>query len=148
MARRGHAVTADLQPHDPFTVDTERTLDALRADWGAAYEIGYSDNRWVARRKDGAGEPLRGLTPDDLAVAMRADWERPVRRPAAADSPDAYDEITMDGLRERWAGEYDLGFAGGEFHAFRLIGGQPITARSLGELESAIRADYARRTSR
>jgi len=67
-------VTAALQPHDPFTVDTERTLEALNVEWGVTFRIGYADGRWQASRRDGTGDTLRGLTPDDLAVAMRAGW--------------------------------------------------------------------------
>ena len=47
-------------------------------------------------------------------------------------------------LREAWSGVYDVGYADGEYHAFRLIGGQPLTADTIGGLESAIRADWAR----
>jgi hypothetical protein len=58
------------------------------------------------------------------------------------------DEFLLEAaLRDAWAGVYDIGRADGEWHAFRLIGGQPMTARTLGELESAIRADYTRQKS-
>ncbi len=74
MAGRGNSVTAALQPHDPFTVDVVRTLEALTAEWGTAFLIDYAGGRWLAIRRDGTGGTLRGLTPDDLAVAMRAGW--------------------------------------------------------------------------
>jgi len=61
------------EPRDPLTADARGTLEALTARWGAAYRIGYDGHRWQASRKDGRGETLRGLTPDDLTAGMRAD---------------------------------------------------------------------------
>ena len=61
-------------PHDPFTVDVATVLDALRAEWGAAFDVAFTAGRWRATRRDGTGEPLAGRTPDDLSAAMRANW--------------------------------------------------------------------------
>ena len=131
-------MTAGLRPRDPFTVDIARTLDALHGEWGETFCIRYSGCRWLASRTDGTGETLRGLTPDDLVVAMRADWGAPARAPVADE------EFLEAAVKADWGELYDIGRADGEWYAFRLIGGQPLTARSLGELESAIRADYCR----
>ena len=59
---------------DPLTADMTATLEALSARWGAVYRIGYNGTRWHASRIDGTGDTLRGLTADDLAAAIRADW--------------------------------------------------------------------------
>lgn len=50
----------------------------------------------------------------------------------------------LNDLADDWASFYDLGYAAGEYHAFRLIGGPLITARTLAGLDSAIRADWNR----
>ena len=55
----------------PLTLDKRVTLEGLVADF-AAFHVDYADGRWLAIRKDGTGTTLRGLTPDDLAAAMRA----------------------------------------------------------------------------
>ena len=52
--------------------------------------------------------------------------------------------LLLEQLRDTWGGVYDIGFADGEYHAFRVIGGQPFSASTIGALESAIRADWAR----
>ena len=57
---------------DPLTADMTATLEALTARWGAVFRIGYNGTRWHASRIDGTGDTLRGLTPDDLAAALRA----------------------------------------------------------------------------
>jgi hypothetical protein len=54
------------------------------------------------------------------------------------------DQITLDDLADKWAFFYDVGYADGEFHALRLLGGPLLTARTLGGLDSAIRADWMR----
>jgi hypothetical protein len=65
-------VSAVLQPCEPLTLDKALTLKALSAEWGRVFHVTYADDRWLASRRDGTGDTLRGLTPDDLAVAMRA----------------------------------------------------------------------------
>jgi hypothetical protein len=55
-------------------------------------------------------------------------------------------EMALDDLAQRWGTLYDVGFAGGAFHAFLLAGGPVITADTLAGLDSAIRADFSRRS--
>jgi hypothetical protein len=59
---------------DVFDVDEDRALDALRLAWGDAYDIGFEQDRWVARHRDASGDLLTGTTPDELNAAIRADW--------------------------------------------------------------------------
>jgi hypothetical protein len=50
-------------------------LEALRWDWGEAYEIGRDDERgWHARRRDDLGGHLTGADHNELRVAIRADY--------------------------------------------------------------------------
>jgi hypothetical protein len=59
--------------HDPFAVDTERALDALRLNWGDAYVIDVdSAGRWWALRRDGLPAPS-GEGEDQLLNAMAED---------------------------------------------------------------------------
>ncbi|HXT90400.1 MAG TPA: hypothetical protein VN714_14205 [Trebonia sp.] len=62
----------------PLSLDETRTLEALSAR-SPAYHVGYNGYRWHASRKDGTGDTLRGLTPDDLAAAIRDDRSRAAR---------------------------------------------------------------------
>ena len=55
-----------------LSLDVRDTLEALRAGF-TAFHVTYDGDRWRATRRDGTGDTLRGLTPDDLAAAMRAD---------------------------------------------------------------------------
>lgn len=64
MAPRGERVRGAL------TLDARDALEALVAGF-AAFHVDYDDGRWLATRKDGTGTTLRGLTPDDLAAALR-----------------------------------------------------------------------------
>ncbi len=59
----------------------EYELQALRYNWGSAYEIDFSDEHgWRAKRRDGTGE-LTAATPDGLYGAILADYsDRPVPR--------------------------------------------------------------------
>jgi hypothetical protein len=54
------------------------------------------------------------------------------------------DQLLIEQIQADWAGIYDVGYAAGEFWAFRLIGGQPLTADTPAGIESAIRADFVR----
>jgi hypothetical protein len=65
-----------------------------------------------------------------------------VTRLAAADSRDTHDELVLDQIREAWRELYDSGFAGGEYHAYRLTGGPLLTAATPGDLAAAIWADF------
>lgn len=68
MGHRGFPVKAG----PPLSLDETRTLETLSARC-PAYHVGYNGYRWHASRKDGTGDTLRGLTPDDLVAAIRAD---------------------------------------------------------------------------
>ena len=63
---RGNPVNGLLR----LTLDEKRTLERLAAQCRGAYLVSYDGHRWRASRKDGT--TLRGLTPDDLAAALRA----------------------------------------------------------------------------
>ena len=66
-------MNGDLERHDPLTADARATLEAFNADFGGVFrDIRFAAGRWLPRRRDGTGGELRGLTPDDLAAAMRA----------------------------------------------------------------------------
>jgi hypothetical protein len=71
---------AETGRHDPFTVDRERALEALRFTWGDAYDISAEDGLWQARRKDSLGGPITASLPDSLNRDIRDDWTlNPVR---------------------------------------------------------------------
>lgn len=59
---------------DPFAVDVAAALEELSATWGGIYCIAHVNKRWRAARIDGTGCVLTGISPDDLAVQMRACW--------------------------------------------------------------------------
>jgi hypothetical protein len=52
----------------------ERALDALRYDWGDAYDIGVDDDQWQARRKDSKGGVIEAATPDQLRKLIIEDY--------------------------------------------------------------------------
>lgn len=58
--------------------------------------------------------------------------------PPAADR----DELALDQIREVWRDPYDTGFAGDEYHAYRLTGGPLLTAATPGGLAAAIWTDW------
>ena len=62
--------------HDPFRVDEDRALEALRLAWADAYDIGFERGAWTATSKDAEARTLTGDTPDALNRAIRADWAR------------------------------------------------------------------------
>jgi hypothetical protein len=64
------------QPRGVFDVDEERALDALRLEWGDAYDVGFEAGAWLALSRDHGRRVLTGQTPDELAAALRADWAR------------------------------------------------------------------------
>ena len=66
------AIRADLErnPRDPFAGNVPAVIAELSGGW-PEYDIGY-DGWWTASRKDGAGDPLRELSPDELIAAMRS----------------------------------------------------------------------------
>ncbi len=59
-----------------FDVDEQRATEAFRLTWGQAYDIAFAGGTWRARRLDGPGTLMTGSTPDELTVAIRADWAR------------------------------------------------------------------------
>ena len=70
--------TAGTARGGPFDVDTDKALDALRAEWGGEYTVCYDcttdlTDRWRAWRLGSIGVMLSGETPDKLAAAIRAD---------------------------------------------------------------------------
>ena len=73
-------LAADGQRPGAFSVDTDRALEALRVTWGNAYAVCFDDAietggaRWQAWRIGGHGTRLAGATPDELNIAIRADW--------------------------------------------------------------------------
>jgi hypothetical protein len=55
-------------------------LDALRYDWGSAYEIEGDGDYWRARRLDGQGGWIEAQSPDDLCNKIFSDYAlKPVR---------------------------------------------------------------------
>jgi hypothetical protein len=57
-----------------FGVETGRTIEALRLEWGTAYDLGFADGAWHGRWLDGDGTLITGTTPDELNAAIPADW--------------------------------------------------------------------------
>jgi hypothetical protein len=59
----------------------DAALDALRWNWGDAYDIGCDDGVWWYRRRDGLGGTHTALAPDELRAAIIVDYvRRPVER--------------------------------------------------------------------
>jgi hypothetical protein len=52
---------------------------ALELDWGLIFVVDFDGCRWSATRRDGTGTPISALSPDDLAVRMRASWNGSAR---------------------------------------------------------------------
>lgn len=52
-------------------------LEALRLDWGSAWDIGCGRTRWRAARLDGTGHVLTRASADGLALALRISQGRP-----------------------------------------------------------------------
>ena len=61
----------ERDPRDPFEVDTEAALDALRVTWGDGWLIWHEDGQWCARSRGDARILLTCETPDELVRAMR-----------------------------------------------------------------------------
>jgi hypothetical protein len=49
-------------------------LDALRWDWGKAYEIDGADDEWRARRRDGLGGWMEAGSAEDLRNQILSDY--------------------------------------------------------------------------
>src|SRR5260370_8426148 len=55
---------------------TGQALEALRWNWGDAYEIGHDDERgWWAKRRDGVGGYLTAADPGELRAVIYADHD-------------------------------------------------------------------------
>ena len=57
-------------------LDEAEALEALRLDWGNAWDIGSGDARWRAARRDGSGHVLTRASADGLALALRVSCGR------------------------------------------------------------------------
>jgi hypothetical protein len=57
-------------PRDPFKGNVPAILAEIGPAW-PEYQPAYEDGWWTARRKDGTGDPLKALSPDELIAAMR-----------------------------------------------------------------------------
>ena len=61
---------------DPFAVDEDHALEALRLAWADAYDIGLEAGTWIATSRDDEHHTLTGQIPDELNRAIRADFAR------------------------------------------------------------------------
>jgi len=53
-------------------------LEALRLDWGSAWDIGRGGTRWHAARRDRTGPALTRASAAGLAMALRISYGRPL----------------------------------------------------------------------
>jgi hypothetical protein len=58
-------------------LDEAAALEALRLDWGSAWDIGRPGTGWQAARRDGAGCVLTRASAAGLALALRISHGRP-----------------------------------------------------------------------
>ena len=79
MARQPGLGNRERHPRDPFAVDREHALDAIRLDWGGSYVLGTDLNgMWWGLRRDGRPGVSAG-SPDALLAAITEDHrEHPV----------------------------------------------------------------------
>jgi hypothetical protein len=99
-----------------FTSTGDAALDALRWNWGEAYEIGH-DTRWWFRRLDGYGGAETAASPDALRKAIIENYlARPVDRDRAADVEKRRCEYEAAGVRI-WQDR-------GGWHARRTVNGR------------------------
>jgi hypothetical protein len=61
---------------DPFTVDQDSALAELELTWADGGYHGFSADGGTWCAISSAGEVLTGATPDELARAIRAHWQR------------------------------------------------------------------------
>ena len=64
---------------DAGMLDQAEALEALRLDWGNAWDIGRGDARWRAARRDGTGHALTRASANGLALALRISHGRAVQ---------------------------------------------------------------------
>jgi hypothetical protein len=62
---------ASLAGDGTGTLNETDALEALRLDWGSAWDIGGGDDRWRAARRDGTGHVLTRASVNGLALALR-----------------------------------------------------------------------------
>jgi hypothetical protein len=75
-------------------------LDALRWNWGDAYDIGHDGNRWWFTRRDGTGGTETASGPDALRTAIIDNYTlRPVCRDTALEVEDRRDRYEAAGVR-------------------------------------------------
>jgi hypothetical protein len=78
---------------------TDTALDALRWNWGDAYDIGCGD-RWWFRRRDGLGGEETASGPEALRRAIVDDYTfRPVRRDTVPYAEERRDRYEAKGMR-------------------------------------------------
>ncbi len=75
MGTRG-GITGSPQQRDPFAVDQDRALEALRDKWDDAYLIWHQGDAWAARSRDEEARLFTAPAPDDLEQELVADWAR------------------------------------------------------------------------
>jgi hypothetical protein len=61
--------------HAPEATEAS-ALEALRLDWGSAWDIGRGGTRWHAARRDRTGPALTRASADGLAMALRISYGR------------------------------------------------------------------------
>ena len=70
----------------PVLSGQQAALDALRWNWGEAYDIGVDEGEWWCRRKDGKGGTETAATPDALRTMIVTDYTiMPVPREPSPD---------------------------------------------------------------
>jgi hypothetical protein len=107
-------------------------LEALRFNWGEAYEFTVKDGTWTATRRDGLRGPLEAASPDDLRVAMWGDYStRAVQRLTHEPEPAENTAYTADGP-----------YVGRPVTDFRLARAYPMTAHcAVRDCEQMIRRE-------
>lgn len=65
-------------PRDPFAVDPEQALEALRLEWGHSHSLTWHEGLYCAQRIGPSGKlyglVLTGQTPDEIEQELRRDW--------------------------------------------------------------------------
>jgi len=84
------------------TIADKHALEALRWDWGDAYDIGHDDEHgWHARRRDGLGDLLTAPGADELYKVIADDYAlKAVPRNLPPDHegrPGDFDAYSMEG---------------------------------------------------
>ena len=72
---RAAAASGTSGQRDPFRVDEDRALEALRLAWADDGYHGFSANVGTWSAITSAGDVLTGATVDELNRAIRAHWQ-------------------------------------------------------------------------